>query len=67
VLNNAMVLLGINAYAQDVANGIVVLLAVLVGTRPSGWLVLRWRKTAEDPPLCRPSARNAVGKRGPVS
>ena len=37
VLNNAMVLLGINSYAQDVANGIVVLLAVLVATRPAGW------------------------------
>ncbi|HKU97847.1 MAG TPA: ABC transporter permease [Vineibacter sp.] len=37
VLNNAMVLLGINAYAQDVANGIVVLLAVLVSTRAAGW------------------------------
>lgn len=33
VLNNAMVLLGINSYAQDVANGVVVLLAVLVGSR----------------------------------
>ncbi|MES2941052.1 MAG: ABC transporter permease [Pseudomonadota bacterium] len=33
VLNNAMVLLGVNSYAQDVANGIVVLLAVMVGTR----------------------------------
>jgi simple sugar transport system permease protein len=33
VLNNAMVLLGINSYAQEVANGIVVLLAVLVSTR----------------------------------
>ena len=32
VLNNAMVLLGINSYAQDVANGVVVLLAVLVST-----------------------------------
>lgn len=41
VLNNAMVLLGINSYAQDVANGIVVLLAVLVGTRPRGWPALR--------------------------
>lgn len=37
VLNNAMVLLGINSYAQDVANGIVVLLAVLVSSRPAGW------------------------------
>jgi len=27
------VLLGVNSYAQDVANGIVVLLAVLVRTR----------------------------------
>lgn len=33
VLNNAMVLLGINSYAHEVANGIVVLLAVLVSTR----------------------------------
>lgn len=33
VLNNAMVLLGINSYAQEVANGFVVLLAVLVSTR----------------------------------
>lgn len=33
VLNNAMVLLGINSYAQEVANGVVVLLAVLVSTR----------------------------------
>jgi sugar transport system permease protein len=33
VLSNAMVLLGVNSYAQDVANGIVVLLAVLVRTR----------------------------------
>jgi simple sugar transport system permease protein len=33
LLNNAMVLLGINSYAPDVANGIVVLLAVLVRTR----------------------------------
>ena len=30
VLNNAMVLIGINSYAQEVANGVVVLLAVLV-------------------------------------
>jgi ribose/xylose/arabinose/galactoside ABC-type transport system permease subunit len=37
VLNNAMVLLGINSYAQDVANGVVVLLAVLVSSRPAGW------------------------------
>ena len=37
VLNNAMVLLGINSYAQDVANGIVVLLAVLIGSQSSGW------------------------------
>jgi sugar transport system permease protein len=37
VLNNAMVLLGINSYAQDVANGIVVLLAVMVSTRAAGW------------------------------
>jgi len=37
VLNNAMVLLGINSYAQDVANGIVVLLAVLVRMRLAGW------------------------------
>lgn len=36
VLNNAMVLLGINSYAQDIANGLVVLLAVLVSTRPFG-------------------------------
>ena len=35
LLNNAMVLLGINSYAQEVANGIVVLLAVLVSTRRS--------------------------------
>jgi sugar transport system permease protein len=33
VLNNAMVLLGINSYAQEVANGVVVLLAVLVSAR----------------------------------
>jgi simple sugar transport system permease protein len=32
VLSNAMVLLGVNSYAQDIANGIVVLLAVLVRT-----------------------------------
>jgi len=38
VLNNAMVLLGINSYAQDVANGIVVLLAVLVSTRGGSWV-----------------------------
>jgi simple sugar transport system permease protein len=37
VLSNAMVLLGINSYAQDVANGIVVLLAVLVRMRLTGW------------------------------
>jgi len=36
VLNNAMVLLGINSYAQDVANGVVVLLAVLVRTQIAG-------------------------------
>jgi simple sugar transport system permease protein len=36
VLNNAMVLLGINSYAQEVANGVVVLLAVIVRTRPIG-------------------------------
>ena len=30
VLNNAMVLSGINSYAQQVANGIVVLVAVLI-------------------------------------
>lgn len=35
LLNNAMVLLGINSYAQEVANGLVVLMAVLVGTRRS--------------------------------
>jgi simple sugar transport system permease protein len=38
VLSNAMVLLGINSYAQDVANGIVVLLAVLVRTQLAGWV-----------------------------
>jgi simple sugar transport system permease protein len=32
VLSNAMVLLGVNSYAQDIANGVVVLLAVLVRT-----------------------------------
>ena len=32
VLNNAMVLFGVNSYAQYVANGFVVLLAVLVST-----------------------------------
>jgi ribose/xylose/arabinose/galactoside ABC-type transport system permease subunit len=37
VLNNSMVLLGINSYAQDIANGIVVLLAVLVSSRSAGW------------------------------
>lgn len=36
VLNNAMVLLGINSYAQDVANGVVVLLAVLVRMQVAG-------------------------------
>ncbi|MBN9411134.1 MAG: ABC transporter permease [Burkholderiales bacterium] len=44
VLNNAMVLLGINSYAQDVANGVVVLLAVLVSSRaglPAGWRLRR--------------------------
>lgn len=35
VLNNSMVLLGINSYAQEVANGFVVLMAVLVSTRRS--------------------------------
>jgi ribose/xylose/arabinose/galactoside ABC-type transport system permease subunit len=33
VLSNAMVLSGVNSYAQDVANGVVVLLAVLVRTK----------------------------------
>jgi simple sugar transport system permease protein len=37
VLNNAMVLIGINSYAQDVANGVVVLLAVLTRMRLAGW------------------------------
>ncbi|GAB5895186.1 ABC transporter permease [Mycolicibacterium mageritense] len=32
VLNNGMVLLGVNSYAQYVANGLIVLLAVLVST-----------------------------------
>jgi simple sugar transport system permease protein len=32
VLNNAMVLFGVNTYAQYVANGLVVLLAVLIST-----------------------------------
>lgn len=37
VLNNAMVLFGVNSYAQYVANGLVVLLAVLISTlRSSG-------------------------------
>jgi sugar transport system permease protein len=31
VLNNGMVLLGVNSYAQYVANGVIVLLAVLIG------------------------------------
>ena len=35
VLNNAMVLLGVNSYAQYVANGGVVLLAVLISTARS--------------------------------
>jgi ribose/xylose/arabinose/galactoside ABC-type transport system permease subunit len=35
VLNNGMVLLGVNSYAQYVANGVIVLLAVLIsGFRP---------------------------------
>ncbi|NEE03701.1 ABC transporter permease [Phytoactinopolyspora halotolerans] len=35
-LNNGMVLLGVNSYAQYVANGVLVLLAVLIGAaRPS--------------------------------
>ncbi|MFN3004947.1 ABC transporter permease [Mycolicibacterium wolinskyi] len=35
ILNNGMVLLGVNSYAQYVANGLIVLLAVLVsGMRP---------------------------------
>jgi simple sugar transport system permease protein len=37
VLNNAMVLWGVNSYAQDVANGIVVLLAVMVRMSLAGW------------------------------
>lgn len=45
VLNNAMVLLGINSYAQDIANGLVMLLAVLVSTRPSG----RGRRAVRPP------------------
>jgi len=36
VLNNGMVLLGINSYAQYVANGIIVLLAVLIGALRPG-------------------------------
>lgn len=32
ILNNAMVLFGVNSYAQYVANGLVVLLAVLIST-----------------------------------
>ncbi|TMR16507.1 ABC transporter permease [Nonomuraea turkmeniaca] len=36
ILNNGMVLLGVNSYAQNVANGAIVLLAVLVSVaRPS--------------------------------
>lgn len=45
VLNNAMVLLGINSYAQDVANGLVVLLAVLVRMRLAAWAGKRTQKT----------------------
>lgn len=41
VLNNAMVLMGVNSYAQEVANGVVVLLAVLVGSRRVSWRVAR--------------------------
>ena len=37
VLNNGMVLRGVNSYAQDVANGIVVLLAVLVRMWLANW------------------------------
>ncbi len=40
VLNNAMVLLGVNSYAQYVANGGVVLLAVLISTARSP----QWRR-----------------------
>ncbi len=43
VLSNTMVLVGVNSYAQDVANGIVVLLAVLLRTRLSGWAGLSKR------------------------
>lgn len=35
LLNNGMVLLGVNSYAQNVANGIIVLLAVLLGALPA--------------------------------
>jgi sugar transport system permease protein len=47
VLNNAMVLFGVNTYAQYVANGLVVLLAVLIsalrspGGAESGFLSIR--------------------------
>lgn len=47
VLNNAMVLFGVNSYAQYVANGLVVLLAVLIsalrspGGAGSGFLSIR--------------------------
>jgi ribose/xylose/arabinose/galactoside ABC-type transport system permease subunit len=36
VLNNGMVLLGVNSYAQYVANGVIVLLAVLIGALRPG-------------------------------
>jgi sugar transport system permease protein len=43
VLNNGMVLLGVNSYAQSVANGALVLLAVLVSALRPSWAGRRAR------------------------
>lgn len=44
VLNNAMVLFGVNSYAQYVANGLVVLLAVFISTLRSQGAPLKFRR-----------------------
>ncbi|SEG91536.1 monosaccharide ABC transporter membrane protein, CUT2 family [Thermomonospora echinospora] len=46
VLNNGMVLLGVNSYAQNVANGAIVLVTVLISTLRSSGRRSRRAKTA---------------------
>ncbi|MGP4109465.1 ABC transporter permease [Streptomyces sp. 4N509B] len=47
VLNNGMVLLGVNSYAQYVANGALVLLAVLISALRPSWSGRRARPAGE--------------------